>query len=88
MYPLDDYTLLKDYKLNKLPVVLAGCEKQRMLREAGLLSRPWLSCQVCRSLWQLGHTLVSAGRWLEQRYAPLALNPNRGISAGAYAPRN
>jgi hypothetical protein len=73
MLPLNDYTLLKDYELNKLPVVLAKAEEHRLLSEAGLIRRPWLSCQVCRSLWRLGHVLATAGQRLEQRYAPVTL---------------
>jgi hypothetical protein len=81
MLPLNDYTLLKDYELNKLPVILAGAEEHRLLSEAGLIRRPsprapllWLSCQVCRSLWRLGQLLVKAGQRLEQRYAPMTLS--------------
>ena len=73
MLPLNGYTSLKDYELNKLPVVLAKAEEHRLLREAGLIRRPWLSCQVCRSLWRLGHVLATAGQRLEQRYAPVTL---------------
>lgn len=74
MLPLNDYILLKDYELNKLPVILARAEEHRLLSEAGLIRRPWLSCQVCRSLSRLGHLLVTAGQRLEQRYAPMTLS--------------
>ena len=40
MLPLNDYTLLKDYELNKLPVILARAEEHRLLSEAGLIRRP------------------------------------------------
>ncbi len=75
MLPLNDYLLLKDYKLNKLSAINARAEQHRILAEAGLVRRPWLSCQICRSLWRLGHAMVSAGLRLEQRYAPAALKP-------------
>lgn len=71
MFPLNDYCYYKDYELNRLPKVKEEAEKRRLLEEAGIIRRPWLSCQVCRSLWQLGHTMVKAGRRLERRYGPL-----------------
>jgi hypothetical protein len=74
MLPPNDYVALKDYQLNKLPVVVAKAEQHRLLMEAGLIRRPWVSCQVCRSLWRLGRLLVATGRRLEQRYAPLTLS--------------
>ena len=81
MLPLNDYILLKDYELNKLPVILARAKEHRLLSEAGLIRRPslraplvWFSCQVCQSLWRLGHLLVKAGQRLEQRYAPMTLS--------------
>ena len=40
MLPQNDYILLKDYKLNKLPVILARAEEHRLLSEAGLIRRP------------------------------------------------
>jgi hypothetical protein len=70
MLPVNDYVLLKDYELNKLSAVLTKAEEHRLLSEAGLIRRPWLSCQVCQSLWRLGHLLVTTGQRLEQRYAP------------------
>jgi hypothetical protein len=78
MLPLNDYILVKDYELNELPAVVAKAEQHRLLAEAGLIRRPWLSCQVCRSLWRLGRLLVTAGQRLEQRYAPLTLKPAAG----------
>jgi hypothetical protein len=75
MLPPNDFVSMQDYQLNRLPDVLARAEQNRLLREAGLLPRPWLSCQLCRSLWRLGHLLVSAGQRLERRYAPMMPNP-------------
>lgn len=75
MLPLNDYVWFQDYKLNRLPKVIADAEQHRLMQEAGLLRRPWLSCQVCRSLWRLGHLLVDAGQRLEQRFAPVVLRP-------------
>ncbi len=71
----NDYVMLKDYELNRLPVVKANAEKHRLLVEAGLVRRPWVSCQVCRSLWRLGRVLATAGQRLERRYAPMTLRP-------------
>jgi hypothetical protein len=59
MLPQNDYILLKDYELNKLPVILAMAEEHRLLSEAGL---------------RLGHLLVKEGQGLEQRYAPMTLS--------------
>ena len=75
MLPPNDYLAMKDYELNRLPDVLAKAEQNRLLREAGLMRRPWLSCQICRSLWRLGRLLVTAGQRLERRYAPVILRP-------------
>lgn len=78
MLPPNDYLVLKDYELNSLPAVSAHAEQHRLLSEAGLIRRPWLSCQVCRSLWRLGRTLMTAGQWLERHYASAALSPAPG----------
>jgi hypothetical protein len=82
MLPPNDYLSMKDYELNRLPDVLARAEQHRLLVEAGLIRRPplrapwaWLNCQVCRSLWRLGHLLETAGHRLEQRYAPMIPTP-------------
>lgn len=74
MVPPNEYLSLKDYEWNRLPAVLAKAEQHRLLVEAGLIQRPWLSCQMCRSLWRLGRLLAAAGQRLEQRYAPRTLN--------------
>jgi hypothetical protein len=78
MYPLDEYTLSQDYKLNELPAVLEKGRRHALLRDAGLIQRRSFSCQVCRSLWRFGHGLVAAGQWLERRYEHAALSPARG----------
>jgi hypothetical protein len=78
MYPLDEYTLLQDYKLNELPAVLERGRRRALLREAGLIQQRSFSCRICHSLWHLGHTLVTAGQWLERRYEHAALSPARG----------
>lgn len=70
MYPLTDEVLMNDYKLNREPVVAAKTEQHRLMVEAGLVHRSRLSCQVCRSMWRLGHLMVRTGLRLEQRYAP------------------
>ena len=69
----NDFMASEDYRLNKLPAVVATAEQHRLLNEAGLIRPPWLSCQICRSLWQLGRLLITMGRQLERRYAPAAL---------------
>ena len=82
MLPPNDYLSMQEYKLNRLPDVLARAEQHRLLVEAGLIRRPllsapsvWLSCQVCRSLWRLGHLLATTGQRLERRYTPIMPNP-------------
>lgn len=67
MLPPNDYVWLKDYELNTLPAAVANVEQARLLCEAGLGRRPWLSCQVCQSLWRLGRLFVTVGLRLEQR---------------------
>lgn len=71
MLPPNDYLSMQEYDLNRLPDVLARAEQNRLLREAGLMRRPWLSCQVCRSLWRLGRLLELTGQRLERRYAAM-----------------
>lgn len=78
MYPQDEYALLKNYKLNELPAVLERGRRRSLLREAGLIQRRSLSCRICHSLWVLGHTLVTVGRWLERRYEHAAPSPALG----------
>ena len=73
MLPMSEYTALKDYELNFLPDVLARAEQHRLLSEAGLIRRSWLSCHVCRWLAGLGRVLVTAGEHLERHFAPIAL---------------
>jgi len=75
MFPLNDYVALKDYQLNREPVVAKRAEEHRILAEAGLIRRPWLTCQACRALWRFGRMLIAAGRHLEQRYEHLAFQP-------------
>ncbi len=74
--PSEYYTSSKDYELNKAPDAAAKAEHNRLLVEAGLLRRSWISCQVCRSLWRLGHSMVTTGLRLEQRYGPPVLEPS------------
>ena len=71
MLPPNDYLSMQEYELNRLPDVLARAEQNRLLREAGLMRRPWLSCQVCRSLWRLGRLLELTGQRLERRFAAM-----------------
>ena len=71
MLPPNDYLSMQEYELNRLPDVLARAEQNRLLREAGPMRRPWLSCQVCRSLWRLGRLLELTGQRLERRYAAM-----------------
>lgn len=78
MYPQDEYALLKDYRLNELPAVLEKGRHRTLLREAGLINRRSFSCRICHSLWHLGHTLVTAGQWLERRYEHAAPGPALG----------
>ena len=75
MLPPNDYLAMQEYELNRLPDVLARAEQNRLLREAGLMRRPWLTCQVCRSLWRLGRLLETTGQRLERRYAPMVPSP-------------
>jgi len=75
MIPPNDYLAMKYYELNRLPDVIAKTEQHGLLVEAGLIRRPWLTCQVCQSLWRLGRLLVTAGQRLEHRYAPMAPSP-------------
>ncbi len=75
MLPPSDYVAFKDYQLNRLPAQLAAAGQHRLLSEAGLVGRSWLSCQVRRSLLGLARVLVATGRWLEKHSTPVALAP-------------
>ena len=70
MYPRNELMLPPlEFWQDHLDDVRAQAEQHRRLREAGLLGNRWLACQVCRSLWRLGHLLVMTGLRLERRYA-------------------
>jgi hypothetical protein len=80
MLPQHDYLIEKelDYQLGELRREIAS---QRLQRAAGLRTGPWLSCQVCRVLFNFGHMLVSTGRRLERRYGPTGAYPVPTVSA-------
>ena len=80
MLPQHDYLIEKelDYQLGELRREIAS---QRLQRAAGLRTKPWLSCQVCRVLFNFGRMLVSAGWRLERRYGPAGAYPVRPVSA-------
>jgi hypothetical protein len=75
MYPRNECVVPPEYLAGRTETIWAEAEKYRQLKEAGLIRKSWLSCQVCRSLWRLGRLLTTAGRRLERHYAPTALNP-------------
>jgi len=50
--------------------ILRRNETRRLLRQAGLEQRGWLSRQNCWLLCQLGHLLVSLGKRLERYEQP------------------
>ena len=74
MLPQNDYLVqheLLDYNSQRL---MAEAGQRQLLHRAGMARRPWLTCQICRTLWQLGRLMVTAGKRLEQRYAITGLS--------------
>jgi hypothetical protein len=69
MLPQNDYLIEREFLDYRRHDLMAEAGKLQLLRRAGMARRPWLTCQICRTLWQLGHLMVAAGRRLEQRYA-------------------
>ena len=57
--------------------------RHRIVPQAGMLHRPWLSRQGCWLLCQMGHLLVAMGRRLEQCGLPRSLSFDEKLSAGA-----
>jgi hypothetical protein len=74
MLPQNDYLMQREYLDYRVDALAEDARQRRLLSDAGIVRRPWLSCQVCRSLWRLGHLMVTAGHRLEQRYAPMSLS--------------
>ena len=72
MLPQNDYLIQRDYLDYHAAALLEDARQRRLLRNAGLTRRAWLSCQVCGSLWRLEHLMVTTGLRLEHRYAPVA----------------
>ena len=75
MWPQNELMQSPEQFTCRLERVSAESEQNRMLRQAGLIRRPWLSCQACRALWRLGRLMMTAGQRLEQRYAAARLSP-------------
>ena len=73
MIPPNDYLTQRDLDY-QLEAITKDVMERRLLRSSGIVSRNWLSCQVCRSLWRLGRLLITTGLRLERRYAPMALS--------------
>jgi hypothetical protein len=74
MLPQNDFLVqheFLDYKLQGLKVEV---DQRRLLHRAGMVRRPWVTCQICRTLWQLGRLMVTAGQRLERRYAVPSLS--------------
>jgi hypothetical protein len=74
MLPQNDYLIQRDVIDYHVDALMEDTRQRRLLHDAGLAHRTWLTCQVCRSLWQLGHLLVTTGLRLERRYAPARLS--------------
>jgi hypothetical protein len=81
MLPQNDFLIEKDldYQLGEFRREIAS---QRLMREAGIVRKSWLSCQVCRALFNFGRMLVSAGLRLERRYGPVGAHPAGSVPAG------
>ena len=71
MIPPNDYLIQQDLDY-QLEAITKDAMERRLLRNSGIVSRNWLSCQLCRSLWRLGSLLIKTGVRLERRYAPMA----------------
>ncbi len=70
-----DYLAVKDYELNRLPLIVADARQHQMLADAGLIGRPWYSRLFCSLLARLGRALAAVGDRPARRHAPSALAP-------------
>jgi hypothetical protein len=73
MWPRNEVLQPPENLTFRLERLSAESEQRRLLREAGIVPRPWLSCQICLALWRLGRAMIRTGNRLEQRYAGLQL---------------
>ena len=62
--------------------ILRRNETRKLLRQAGLEQRGWLSRQNCWLLCQLGHLLVALGRRLERYGRPQSTALDGRVFAG------
>ena len=74
MLPQNDYLIQRDVIDYHGDALMEDARQRRLLHKMGPVRSTWLTCQVCRSLWQLGHLLVTTGLRLERRYAPARLS--------------
>ena len=72
MLQMNEQRLLMEYHRHREPEAAAKAERARQLAEftVPVEKKPWLTCELCELLWQLGHLLEAAGLRLERRYAP------------------
>lgn len=73
MLPQNDFLLQHEFLDHRRAEIQAEVKKRSLLRQAGIIARPWLTCQICHTLWHLGRALIQAGQRLERRYAAAAL---------------
>lgn len=69
LWPMNEYSIIKDYELNRAPAAAERAEQHRQLVEAGLIQPRWITCEICHMLWKFGHLTKAAGQRLEFRYA-------------------
>jgi hypothetical protein len=65
---LPHYDLVMRITEQQIKDRLQKAERRRMLRQAGLGQRGWMSLKVCWLLYRLGSLLVALGQRLLERY--------------------
>ena len=72
MLPRNEIMQPPEYLACRLERLAAESEQRRLLRQAGVIPRSWLSCQVCAALWGMGRAMARTWNRLERRYELLA----------------
>lgn len=70
MLPQNDYLVKCEFLDYRMGEVQADAKQRQLIYEGGIVTRPWLTCQLCRALHGFGHALITVGRRLEQQFAP------------------
>lgn len=73
MLPRNEFLQPPENLTCRLERLSAEAAQRQLLRQAGIIQRPWLSCQICVALWRMGRAMVRTGKRIEERYGGLQL---------------